>query len=217
MNSEDIAYLAGQGDVLYRLKLSNFNKIKALTNTTNVDFRDVVYSYQTNAYPTPPTEMVHVAGANGIIYSTTAPNPAGQPDLTTTCNVGVELNAITCWGSNLACRAVGKDGAIFYGTGATFTRNYSVFGPRLNDVHFASSTVGTVVGNRFFVRTLGNAAAPTLWTRILPSTINGTNLTRNVTDVATKLTVSPATPNVNYAVLGGDGFMWRVYAGLASL
>lgn len=103
---------------------------------------------------------------------------------------------------------VGDNGRVFRYKGITGTETKQVFGPRMNDVHFANLSMGTIVGTGYFVRKTTDAGLN--WQIVLPSATSG--LSAVINNVWTK----PTTGGAHFALLGGANYFATVFNGTAT-
>jgi RHS repeat-associated protein len=108
-------------------------------------------------------DRMYAVGENGrMLYS---PNPSSSPFAN--LSVGTQdLFGITPKVNSLKVIAVGKTSGIYEIAGASYVQKKDLFTPEFVDVHFISSTIGTVLGDDFTVRKTFDGG--TTWTTIRP-------------------------------------------------
>lgn len=104
---------------------------------------------------------VYVVGENGrVLYS---PNGLMMP-LAALTHGTQTLHGVTTNGT--AMLAVGEHSTVMHLNGATAQPTQELFTPALKDVHFSTSSVGTVLGADFTIRRTANAGQT--WTTVVP-------------------------------------------------
>ncbi len=210
LSSVPLAYAIADGPSGIRLNLSTHvaTDLSFSTSVVGATFTDVSITTTSSG------GFGIISADNGYTYYTNSINPGGTPTLSrSSFQTGYLINSI-CFGP----QSTGTPAAVCVGNGGristVYTNSashiYSIFGPRLNDVHFSSATTGTVGGEKFFVRsTVGSGGS---WTKVLPFTISSGNLSKNVLEVWTK----PTAASAHYAVIGGTDYLATVYTAVAT-
>ena len=195
--TEPLAYVAGEVVTAFRWNLtSNTTTNLSIAGSPAIGtFTDVsigLYNGSTGyAYL-----VGNLAGNLGKTFYTATNNPSsGAPSMSAIATAGYNIYSLAivppASGAPKAM-TVGAKGQIQQLNGTnTPTIINTIYGPALNNVHFASANMGTVVGDNFFVRSTIDGS--TNWKKIYSS-----NLTKNVTDVRTL----PTTSNQHFAVIG---------------
>jgi RHS repeat-associated protein len=194
VSSTNYAILVGDEALRYRLNL-NTGTLTALTTAT----------YPTSGAPVYTDAAINTSG-NTVLTSADGKAFYCSNVHTGTTFTQISTTASSLYGASMVPSAstaivVGNSGIIGTLSSTLFTQQTGIYGPKLNSVHFSSTSMGTVVGDNFFVRATSNSG--TNWSRVLPFTVNPTNLIVNVTDVWTR----PTNTSAHYALLGGASYL----------
>ena len=204
------ACVYGDATAAFRITLSTnaFTNL-SFTTTPTGNFTDISLTAVSS------TGYAIISSDNGYTYYT-ASLTSGTPTLSRSSSAaGYQVNSLCFAPQNSVTPtaiSVGNGGKISKLLSNVATPTDNVFGPKLNNVHFANSTMGTVVGEKFFVRSTTSSASS--WTKVFPSTINSANLQKNPLEVWTRATTA-VTPE-HYAIIGGADYLATIYNAVAT-
>lgn len=214
--TEDLNDIVAQSTSVYHF-VGNKGVLTSMTNNTaNLSFNGVtlVKSILTNGQFTHQfiTENlkgisllgtnIYAVGTNGtVLYSDNLFNSSfkfktGIPGVDFTSVHIVPLQT----GTLVKALVAGTNSKIFRFQGVGGAEIKQVFSNKLNDVHFANENVGTVVGDRFFVRQTFDGGAT--WKVVLPES-NLAHLTKNVAKTWTWAN--------GFAILGGTSYFAPIH------
>lgn len=149
----------------------------------------------------------YIVGTNStVLYS---PNPLTNAFLTTTQQYGTDFYGVSIPtgqpGSIRRAVVSGSDSKMHRFNGVSGTQQKGVFSERINDVHFADLSTGTLAGDNFFVRQTFDGGET--WQVVRAGDSVGYHLILRPNQVWTK-------PN-GFALIGFDGFLSAVTDGEA--